>query len=145
MGFNVKEDIMKAINGTDDPAMRTVFMLMLGLFESFNEKLDKVIGDEKAMREAVLNGHEPVHHSHHEWIDRQIKRENEFEKHHEWVDRRIKRDPEIDAIVAWATAAKKRDEENEQSGRKIRDGLIEKILWAVLAGAVMFGLGRGGV
>lgn len=128
MGFNVKEDIMKAINGTDDPAMRTVFMLMLGLFESFNEKLDKVLGDEKAMREAVLNGHEPVHHSHHEWIDRQIKRENE-----------------IDAIVAWATAAKKRDEENEQSGRKIRDGLIEKILWAVLAGAVMFGLGRGGV
>ncbi len=128
MGFNVKDDIMKAINGTDDPAMRTVFMLMLGLFESFNEKLDKVLGDEKAMREAVLNGHEPVHHSHHEWIDRQIKRENE-----------------IDAIVAWATAAKKRDEENEQSGRKIRDGLIEKILWAVLAGAVMFGLGRGGV
>ena len=128
MSFDVKADIMKAINGTDDPAMRTVFMLMLGLFESFNEKLDKVIGDEKAMREAVLNGHEPVHHSHHEWIDRQIKRENE-----------------IDAIVAWATAAKKRDEENEQSGRKIRDGLIEKILWAVLAGAVMFGLGRGGV
>lgn len=128
MSFDVKADIMKAINGTDDPAMRTVFMLMLGLFESFNEKLDKVLGDEKAMREAVLNGHEPVHHSHHEWIDRQIKRENE-----------------IDAIVAWATAAKKRDEENEQSGRKIRDGLIEKILWAVLAGAVMFGLGRGGV
>lgn len=128
MGFNVKDDIMKAINGTDDPAMRTVFMLMLGLFESFNEKLDKVLGDEKAMREAVLNGHEPVHHSHHEWIDRQIKRENE-----------------IDAIVAWATAAKKRDEENEQSGRKIRDGLIEKILWAALAGAVMFVLGRGGV
>lgn len=128
MSFDVKEDIMKAINGTDDPAMRTVFMLMLGLFESFNEKLDKVLGDEKAMREAVLNGHEPVHHSHHEWIDRQIKRENE-----------------IDAIVAWATAAKKRDEENEQSGRKIRDGLIEKVLWSALAGAVMFVLGRGGV
>ena len=138
MGFNVKEDIMKAINGTDDPAMRTVFMLMLGLFESFNEKLDKVLGDEKAMREAVLNGH-------HEWIDRQIKRENEFEKHHEWVDRRIKRDPEIDAIVAWATAAKKREEDNEKSGRKIRDGLIEKVLWSALAGAVMFVLGRGGV
>lgn len=145
MGFNVKEDIMKAINGTDDPAMRTVFMLMLGLFEAFNEKLDKVLGDEKAMREAVLNGHEPVHHLHHEWIDRQMKREREFESHHEWVERRIKRDPEIDAIVAWATAAKKREEENAQSGRKIRDGLIEKILWAALAGGVMFVLGRGGV
>lgn len=127
MGFNVKEDIMKAINGTDDPAMRTVFMLMLGLFEAFNEKLDKVLGDEKAMRDAVLNGHEPVHHSHHEWIDRQMKR-----------------DPEIDAIVAWATAAKKREEEDAKSGRKIRDGLIEKTLWAALCIAA-FVLGRGGV
>ena len=128
MGFNVKDDIMKAINGTDDPAMRTVFMLMLGLFESFNEKLDKVLGDEKAMREAVLNGHEPVHHT-----------------HHEWLEKRIKRDPEIELLLAWVITAKKRDEENAQSGRKIRDGLIEKILWAVLAGAVMFVLGRGGV
>lgn len=128
MGFNVKDEIMKAINGTNDPAMRTVFMLMLGLFESFNDKLDEVLGDEKAMRAAVLNGHEPVHHS-----------------HHEWIERRIKRDPEIEAIVAWATAAKKREDENAQSGRKIRDGLIEKIIWAVLAGAVMFVLGRGGV
>jgi hypothetical protein len=128
MGFNVKEDIMKAINGTDDPAMRTVFMLMLGLFESFNEKLDRVLGDEKAMREAVLNGHEPVHHS-----------------HHEWVERRIKRDPEIDAIVAWAVAKKKQEEENLQSGRKIRDGVIEKVIFAALIGALGFVLGRGGV
>lgn len=128
MGFNVKDDIMKAINGTDDPAMRTVFMLMLGLFESFNEKLDKVLGDEKAMREAVLNGHEPVHHT-----------------HHEWLEKRIKRDPEIELLLAWVITAKKRDEENAQSGRKIRDGLIEKVIWAALSGSVMFILGRGGV
>lgn len=128
MSFDVKADIMKAINGTDDPAMRTVFMLMLGLFESFNEKLDKVIGDEKAMREAVLNGHEPVHHT-----------------HHEWLEKRIKRDPEIELLLAWVITAKKRDEENAQSGRKIRDGLIEKVIWAALAGSVMFILGRGGV
>ena len=128
MSFDVKADIMKAINGTDDPAMRTVFMLMLGLFESFNEKLDKVLGDEKAMREAVLNGHEPVHHT-----------------HHEWLEKRIKRDPEIELLLAWVITAKKRDEENAQSGRKIRDGLIEKVIWAALAGSVMFILGRGGV
>lgn len=128
MAFNVKDEIMKAINGTNDPSMRTVFMLMLGLFESLNDKLDEVLGDEKAMRAAVLNGHEPVHHT-----------------HHEWIERRIKRDPEIDAIVAWATSAKKREEEDKASGRKIRDGLIEKILWSALAGSVMFILGRGGV
>lgn len=128
MAFNVKDEIMKAINGTNDPSMRTVFMIMLGLFESFNDKLDKVLGDEKAMREAVLNGHEPVHHT-----------------HHEWLEKRIKRDPEIELLLAWVITAKKRDEENAQSGRKIRDGLIEKVIWAALAGAVMFVLGRGGV
>lgn len=128
MAFNVKDEIMKAINGTNDPSMRTVFMIMLGLFESFNEKLDKVLGDEKAMREAVLNGHEPVHHT-----------------HHEWLEKRIKRDPEIELLLAWVITAKKRDEENAQSGRKIRDGLIEKVIWAALAGSVMFILGRGGV
>lgn len=128
MAFNVKDEIMKAINGTNDPSMRTVFMIMLGLFESFNEKLDKVLGDEKAMREAVLNGHEPVHHT-----------------HHEWLEKRIKCDPEIELLLAWVITAKKRDEENAQSGRKIRDGLIEKVIWAALAGSVMFILGRGGV
>ncbi len=128
MGFEVKDDIMKAINGTDDQAMRTVFMLMLGLFEAFNDKLDKVLGDEIAMREAVLNGHAPVHHS-----------------HHEWVERRIKRDPEIDSIVAWAIAKKKQEEEDQQSGRKIRDGLIEKIIFAAVVGAFGFFVGRGGV
>ena len=128
MAFNVKDEIMKAINGTNDPSMRTVFMIMLGLFESFNDKLDKVLGDEKAMREAVLNGHEPVHHT-----------------HHEWLEKRIKRDPEIELLLAWVITAKKRDEENAQSGRKIRDGLIEKVIWAALAGSVMFILGRGGV
>jgi len=121
MAFNVKDGIMDAINGTDDPKMRTVFMLMLGLFESFNDKLDEVIGDEKAMREAVLNGHEPVHHA-----------------HHEWVEKRIKRDSEIEAIVAWATIKKKQDDENQNSSRKIRDGLIEKIIFASLGGALAF-------
>lgn len=128
MAFNVKDEIMKAINGTNDPSMRTVFMIMLGLFESFNDKLDEVLGDEKAMRAAVLNGHEPVHHT-----------------HHEWLEKRIKRDPEIELLLAWVITAKKRDEENAQSGRKIRDGLTEKVIWAALAGSVMFILGRGGV
>lgn len=128
MAFNVKDEIMKAINGTNDPSMRTVFMIMLGLFESFNDKLDEVLGDEKAMRAAVLNGYEPVHHT-----------------HHEWLEKRIKRDPEIELLLAWVITAKKRDEENAQSGRKIRDGLIEKVIWAALAGSVMFILGRGGV
>lgn len=125
--FDVKSEILKAINGTNEPAMRTVLMLMLGLFESVNEKLDAVLSDEAAMRTAVLSGHEPVHH-----------------EHHEWLDRRIKRDPEIEAIVAWAIARKASEEQSIQSGRKIREGVIEKIIAAILIGSASFFVGRGG-
>lgn len=125
--FDVKSEILKAINGTNEPAMRTVLMLMLGLFESVNEKLDAVLSDEAAMRTAVLNGHESVHHG-----------------HHEWIERRIKRDPEIEAIVAWAIARKASEEQSIQSGRKIREGVIEKIIAAILIGSASFFVGRGG-
>lgn len=124
--FDVKSEILKAINGTNEPAMRTVLMLMLGLFESVNEKLDAVLSDEAAMRIAVLNGHEPVHHG-----------------HHEWIERRIKHDPEIESLVAWATARKASEEQSIQSGRKIREGVIEKVIAAILIGAVSFFVGRG--
>lgn len=125
--FDVKSEILKAINGTNEPAMRTVLMLMLGLFESVNEKLDAVLSDEAAMRTAVLNGHEPVHHG-----------------HHEWLDRRIKREPEIESLVAWAIARKASEEQSIQSGRKIREGVIEKIIAAILIGSASFFVGRGG-
>lgn len=103
--FDVKSEILKAINGTNEPAMRTVLMLMLGLFESVNEKLDA---------------------------------------DHEWIERRIKRDPEIESLVAWAIARKASEEQSIQSGRKIREGVIEKIIAAIMIGSASFFVGRGG-
>lgn len=126
MSFDVKPEIMKAINGTNDQAMRTVLTLILGVFESISEKLDKVLGDEKEMRKTVLNGHADSH-----------------DGHHEWVEKRIKRDHEIEALVAWARKRKKQEEDDEQSGRKIRDGLLEKIIFAAILSVVSFVAGRG--
>lgn len=123
--FDVKGEILKAINGTNDPAMRTVLMLMLGLFEAVDEKLDAVRRDEAAIRIAALNGHAPVHHD-----------------HHEWLDRRIKRDPEIEAIVAWANARRLVEEQAIASNRKIRDGVVEKIITALVIGSISFVAGR---
>lgn len=123
--FDVKGEILKAINGTNDPAMRTVLMLMLGLFEAVDEKLDAVRRDEAAIRNAALNGHAPVHHD-----------------HHEWIERRIKRDPEIETIVAWANARRLVEEQAIASSRKIRDGVVEKIITALVIGAVSFVAGR---
>lgn len=102
MAFNVKSEIMASIAKTDDPNMKTLLLLMLGVLEEIGDKIDTIMRDEKGLRDTVLNGHEPVHHDHHVWIARKIKEETE------------------DA------------NEDKASKRKIRDGLLERILWSAL-------------
>lgn len=126
MSFSAKTEILSAIAKTDDPAMKTVLLLLLGVFEEIGAKIDNVLFNERALRETVLNGHEPVHH-----------------KHHEWLEDRIARDGEIEHLIDWIKEQKAEQDENRKSGRKIRDGLIEKILAAVILGAVSFLIGRG--
>lgn len=99
MSFNVKSEILSAIAKTDDQNMKSLLLLMLGVLEDIGSKIDKALSDEKALRETVLNGHEPVHHLHHEWVSKKLAEE----------------------------------EENGDSARKIRDHLIEKVIWAALS------------
>ena len=77
MSFSVKSEILSAIAKTDDAHMKTLLLLMLGVLEEIGGKVDQVLKDERTLRTAVLNGHEPVHHNHHEWIGRKIKEEAE--------------------------------------------------------------------
>lgn len=102
MSFDAKEEILKAIADTGDKTLKTILLLLLGVLEELGTKIDAMGSDERALREVVLNGHEEVHHGHHEWVAKKIKQEEDDEKN--------------------AAASK----------RKIRDGLIEKILWLVL-------------
>lgn len=125
MSFNAKSEILSAIAKTDDPAMKTVLLLLLGVFEEIGSKIDIFLNNERAIRETVLNGHEPVHHN-----------------HHEWLAHRIARDDEMEHLIGWIKAQKAEQEENRKSGRKIRDGLIEKVLATVLVSAIGFLIGR---
>lgn len=102
MSFDAKEEILKAIADTGDKTLKTILLLLLGVLEELGSKIDAIGSDERALREVVLNGHEEVHHGHHEWVAKKIKQE------------------EDDANNA------------EASKRKIRDGLIEKLLWLAL-------------
>lgn len=102
MSFDAKSEILKAIADTGDKNLKTILLLLLGVLEELGTKIDAMGSDERALREVVLNGHEEVHHGHHEWVAKKIKQEEDDEKN--------------------AAASK----------RKIRDGLIEKILWLVL-------------
>lgn len=75
MSFDAKTAILSAIAKTDDPNMKTVLLLLLGVLEEIGSKIDSFASNDDALRQAVLNGHEGVHHAHHEWIEKQIKAE----------------------------------------------------------------------
>lgn len=107
--MSAKAEIMAAISKTDDPNMKTVLVLMVAVLEEISGEIRAMRADEQGLREAVLNGHTKSHDAHHEWIAKKIKDEEEEE-----------------------TADK-------ASKRKIMDGLLERILWAVLC--VIAGIG----
>lgn len=124
MSFNAKSEILSAIAKTDDPAMKTVLLLLLGVFEEIGSKIDNILGNERALRETVLNGHEPVHHHHHEWLSERIKRDDHIEKIIEWVDQKCQEEAD-----------------DKASGRKIRDGVMEKIIGAAIVAGISFLIG----
>lgn len=118
MSFDAKSGILKAINETNDPAMKTVLLLMLGVFEEIVEKIDTVINNDSAIRAMVLNGHEPVHHN-----------------HHEWLANRIARDEEHKVLASWVKVRMQEEKEHLASKRKVGESLIiETGKWLIVSG-----------
>lgn len=68
MSINVRSEILAAIAKTDSTETKAVLLLMLGVLEEIGGKIDNFLQDEKKLRETVLNGHEPAHHSHHDHV-----------------------------------------------------------------------------
>lgn len=109
MSFNTKSEILAAIAKTEDQTLKTVLLLMLGVFEDLGEKIDSVLRNETALRTMVLNGHEPVHHRHHEWINERMVKDDEINKLIEWVKLKMREEMELRANqkkVAWAAIEK---------------------------------------
>lgn len=73
--FDVKSEILSSIAKTEDHAVKSLLLIMLGVLEEIGSKIDNVISDEKALRETVLNGHAGVHPKHHEWIAEKMQAE----------------------------------------------------------------------
>ena len=109
MSFDAKSEILKAIADTGDKNLKTILLLLLGVLEELGTKIDAMGSDERALREVVFNGHEEVHHGHHEWVAKKIKQEED----------------DANNVAA--------------SKRKIRDGLIEKLAWLALVAVASSG------
>ncbi len=101
----LNDDLVQEIAKSSDPNTKVVLLLMLRLLEAFVDRVDEILDDERGLREAVLNGHEPVHHDHHEWIAEKMQAEKE-------------------AAIAAAEEAK----EERQGWRAIRFSVIERVL-----------------
>lgn len=78
--FNVRSAILAEIAKTDDSHLKTILLLMFGVLEQgekglqrIEQKIDKVLKDEQAIKKLALNGHEMNHHEHHDWIADRIK------------------------------------------------------------------------
>ena len=83
--FNVRSEILSAIAKTNDENLKMILLLMLGVLEEIGSKIDTVISDEQALRQTVLNGHEPVHHAHHDWVALRIAHQGRCE----WANKQI--------------------------------------------------------
>jgi hypothetical protein len=75
-----RDGIIDAIAEANDEAMKVVLLLLLQVVEEIGDKIDTILADERSLRQAVLNGHEPVHHKHHEWIAAKIAEEEQAQK-----------------------------------------------------------------
>ena len=125
MAFDAKSGILKAINETNDPAMKTVLLLMLGVFEEIGEKIDSVLNNDATIRSMVLNGHEPVHH-----------------KHHEWLDKRIERDDEVRVLSSWVRVKMEEEKTQLASRRKVGESLTVEVLKYSIIGALGIAAGK---
>lgn len=104
MSGDIKDDIIAAIAKTEDANMKAVLLLLLSVVGDIGDKIDVMMRDEKRVRDAVLNGHEPVHHSHHEWVARKI-REEEQEADADKESKRKIRDELVINVLKWCGVA----------------------------------------
>lgn len=149
MSFDVASELKAEISKENDRDRRTLLMLMLGVLEvnaagiaEIGGKIDELMADEKTLRGIVLNGHENVHHLHHEWVATQMVNGEAIGIERAWVRERMNSD--CSTGCEWATlkmheeeeAAKTAVEDAKADKRAARDSLIRTIVASVTSAAV---------
>ena len=122
MTFNVKSEILSAIGKTNDENMKMLLLLMLGVLEEIGGKVDTVLNNENALRGLVLNGHAPIHHD-----------------HHNWIEKRIARDGELEPLIRWAAEKVRQESEDHRNVRKMfLDAIGKGVLYLMIGGIGAF-------
>jgi polyribonucleotide nucleotidyltransferase len=116
----LQEDILSAMTKVEDSTYRLILSLMLRvisaqqkLLKEMVDRLDTVIDDEQRMREIVLNGHDMMHHKHHDWLEKQLANSDELEY-----------------AMRWAAGKMAEEKEQRSNFKRSRNSVVEKIFIA---------------
>jgi len=132
----IREDLIKAITGLEDPKERAILGLVLRISDSQDrliheafQKLERVIQDEGRLRTIVLNGHVDNHEVHHDWLEKNLIQKNTLEN----IVQVAREHNENKHYCVWAAQKMKEEEEakndNKGSKRKIIEALV---IYAIL-------------
>lgn len=145
---NLRAELRAAIAETDDAHTRALLLLMQGLyditatgFQTLNDKIDSVLNNEKELREKVLNGHAPDFDETMKWVKGEMLFSPRQKHINRWVEERMQNNGYCDYAAGKMRQEEKEEADAADSKRRIRDGVIEKILIGVISSAsTAFGL-----
>lgn len=128
-----RDEILDAIQ-EDKIEPKVYLRLLLTVVEEIGDKIDTILADEQSLRATVLNGHEPTHHSDHDWV--QSMRKANCSEVCEWSRKKMEAEAEAEkAAVDLVKAGKKAA--IEQMARMAVIGLVgvmtgvAGVLWAL--------------
>jgi hypothetical protein len=124
----LKNEILNALGQVSDPSHRVVLTLLIRVMDEISGKLDRVLSDEDKIKHIVLNGHSTEHDAHHDWVANQIAYEISNPQMIELAKDRHRHGGYCD----YASRKKKEEDASIDSSRKIKNGVIERIIWAVI-------------
>ena len=145
MEQSTESELLTAIQGAEDPAMRAILMIQLkmlrdvsGMFGALSKQIQEFMVDEKRISEMVLNGGAATHTDEHHW-------QREFRV--EWESLRpvmnMMRDRHAKGgYCDYAAEMVHNRDEDKKSKRGIRDDFIKRLLWSGLL--LLVGLVVGG-
>lgn len=104
----VRLEIMSSLESVTDTNLRIILLMMLKMSDEISSKLDSVLDDEKRIKDIVLNGQS-------ETFSQVLSCHSTPSGHCPWAETRMKAEADL-----------------QESGRIIRNNIIEKVLVAIL-------------
>ena len=126
--IKLKKDMMEALASIEDPGQKVVLMLLVRSMDNISRKLDKVLADEAKLKQIVLNGSAKDHDAHHKWIEGQVNNSEDIVKTIEFVKERHSHGGYCD----YATKMIKSENDDLVDKRKVKTGVVEKVILVVL-------------